>query len=41
MSDRANEQDQGKPEVEDLDVSEQEASEVKGGRRADPCEGGE
>jgi hypothetical protein len=27
--------------VEDLDVNEDEADAVKGGRRADPCEGGE
>ena len=28
-------------EVEDLEVDEEEADAVKGGRRADPCEGGE
>ena len=28
-------------QVEDLDVDEDEADAVKGGRMADPCEGGE
>ncbi len=42
MSDneRQNDQTEGQ-QVEDLEVSEQDASEVKGGLRADPCEGGE
>lgn len=38
MSEREPEQGE---KVEDLDVNEDEAAEVKGGRRADPCEGGE
>ena len=28
-------------QVEDLDVDEDEADAVKGGRRGDPCDGGE
>jgi hypothetical protein len=35
------ERDPNEDAVEDLDVNEDEADAVKGGRRADPCEGGE
>lgn len=35
------ERDQNEDAVEDLDVNEDEAEAVKGGRMADPCEGGE
>ena len=36
--------DQSEPieaDVEDLEATEDDAEAVKGGRRADPCEGGE
>lgn len=39
-NERQNERDE-QNQVEDLEVSEQDAAEVKGGRMADPCEGGE
>lgn len=37
----ADEREQDEPAVEDLDVNEDEAAEVKGGRIGDPCDGGE
>lgn len=33
--------DEQDPQVEDLDVSDDDAEAVKGGRIGDPCDGGE